>query len=162
MFAVPAKPITDSCSDGPDAQGILFSSSDEDDLVPVDRLAVMLDDDIRMAEPDPGQQVPDSDRARFISLWKDGRDIARLGQSTTLYPWKRDRSRMIMQRMINSGELKPLMLPAIDQIAERKRERPRTTAHSDRVREAIVVLGISVGRDCGDLPRLFCNQAIGT
>jgi hypothetical protein len=139
VFAVRREPITDSSSDAPDAEDSSSSFSDEDDVIPIDHLAVMPDGDISVPQADPHESEPGTDRARFLSLWQEGKEIARLGQSTMVYPWVRDQLRMIMQRLFDSAQPDPPPLPPIDQRTQRKRGRPRTTGHSDQVREATTV-----------------------
>jgi hypothetical protein len=131
--------ITDSSSDGSDAQEMSSSSSDEDDSIPIEDLAIMPEEDSREIQGDPDDQDPGSDRARFLTLWQAAKEIARLGQFGGVYPWVRDQLRMITQQLIESGEPELPPPPPIDQRAQRKRGRPRTTGHSDQAREAAAV-----------------------
>jgi hypothetical protein len=128
--------MTNSSSDSAEIQRIPSSSFDDDDDVSIDALAVIPDGAIAFSQADPDEQVPGSDRGRFLRLWQDGKEIARLGQSTTVCAWVQDQLHMIIQRLIETGEPEPpLRLPS-EQRSQKKRGRPRTTGHSSQAREA--------------------------
>jgi hypothetical protein len=136
VFAIRLAAITDSSSDDDQPHEIPSSSSDEDNSIPIDVMAVIPDDDNLTVQTDPEERIPNSDRERFITLWQNEKESARLGQSTTVCPWVNDQLRMIIQRLIDSGEPEPSAPPPIDQISQRKRGRPRKNGHSDQSRKA--------------------------
>jgi hypothetical protein len=151
-FTIRLGAITDSSSDEhqPQESPSSSSSSDEDDNIPIDAMAVMPDDDDFSVQTDPQERMPNSDRERFMTLFQNGKEIARLGQSTTVYPWVNDQLRMIVQRLIDSGEPAPPAPPPTDQRSQRKRGRPRRTGHSDQSRETAAAIRAKCSL-CGSL-----------